>query len=253
MAAPPAALTGAISSADQPYGLPDDLLTGIWRVESGSTYPNPYVNAEGYGGLFGTPNTTAKGAPYNNFDLIASTADQASLAASILAADIQNAGGDIGRGLSSYSGGGYSSVPGETTFGTLPISITPGAASSPNTPARLGDTGGLASGQVGGTPDQSPLQTSAPASQATPAPGCDRSGASFSGCFCGVSGGTTWYEPWTWYKAPANLFTQTVPCLAEWFYRWLQRLGLVAAGAVLVLGGLYLVARDAGAVAPVGV
>ena len=36
-------------------GVPADVLTGIWRIESGSSYPNPYVNSIGYGGLFGTP------------------------------------------------------------------------------------------------------------------------------------------------------------------------------------------------------
>lgn len=130
----PASLEQAIQRASATYGVPHDLLEGIWRVESGSTYPNPAVNSLGYGGLFGT------------HDAFGPTQEQANLSASILASDIRMAGGSIAGGLSFYSGGGgsvppsrgYSSVPGETTFGFLNIpggaaapQISPGDAGSP--------------------------------------------------------------------------------------------------------------------------
>lgn len=103
---PPAELAQAIAQAAQQYGVPPDVLTGIWRVESGSSYPNPYVNSSGYGGLFGTRNWNA------------STQDQANLSASILAQNIRASHGDISAALYSYSGHGYTSVPGQTTTGT---------------------------------------------------------------------------------------------------------------------------------------
>lgn len=50
----PAELKSAIQNSSQTYGVPEDILTGVWRIESGSTFPNPAVNSSGYGGLFGT-------------------------------------------------------------------------------------------------------------------------------------------------------------------------------------------------------
>lgn len=101
----PAPLASAINSSAKKYKVPADLLAGIWRVESASTYPNPAVNSSGYGGLFGTRNWNA------------STQAQADQAASILARQLVAHGGDIQAALSAYSGGGYTTVPGETTFG----------------------------------------------------------------------------------------------------------------------------------------
>lgn len=118
-AVPPPQLATAIQNASTQYGIPPDLLIGIWHVESGSTYPNPYVNSSGYGGLFGIPNTTAQGAPYNGFAISGSPQEQANLAASILSKNLQSANGNVATALGSYSGGGYNSVPGETTFGTI--------------------------------------------------------------------------------------------------------------------------------------
>lgn len=109
--APPPALQAAITSASNKYGVPPDLLVGIWREESGSTYPNPAVNSSGYGGLFGTKNWNA------------STQDQANQAASILATGLSKYGGSVSAALSYYNSGkptgGYTSVPGETTFGNV--------------------------------------------------------------------------------------------------------------------------------------
>lgn len=131
----PAPLEQAILSSSKKYGVPHDLLEGIWRIESNSTYPNPYSNGT-YGGLFGTK------------DIYGPTQEQADLAASILASDIKMASGSIAGGLSYYSGGGgqvppppkhgYDQVPGEVTFGFLnnpsnvpPPSITGGGGGSP--------------------------------------------------------------------------------------------------------------------------
>lgn len=102
-AAPPPPLALAIHNAAQKYDVPEDVLTGIWRVESGSNYPNPYVNSIGYGGLFGTKD-------WND-----PTQAQADTAASILHNLIVQDKGNVADALHSYSGGGYSSVPGETT------------------------------------------------------------------------------------------------------------------------------------------
>lgn len=107
LAQPPAPLATAIQNASRKYGVPPDILTGIWRVESGSSYPNPFVNSEGYGGLFGTTNWNA------------STQQQANLSASILAGLLRSNNGNVSAALSQYSGGGYSAVPGQVTMGTV--------------------------------------------------------------------------------------------------------------------------------------
>lgn len=88
------------------------MLTGIWRIESGSSFPNPYVNSSGYGGLFGT--TLWNG----------STQAQANLAASILARLIRDHNGDLAAALSAYSGGGYSSLPGVASTAPTPSSTS---------------------------------------------------------------------------------------------------------------------------------
>lgn len=110
---PPAPLTAAIQAAARRYGVSPDTLTGIWRIESGSSYPNPYVNSSGYGGLFGT---TKWNAPVQ---------EQANYAASILA-NLLRTRGSLPAALNAYSGGGYSSVDGSA--GTAPSKTGPAAA-----------------------------------------------------------------------------------------------------------------------------
>lgn len=124
LAQPPAPLATAIQNASRKYGVPPDILTGIWRAESGSSYPNPFVNSEGYGGLFGTTNWNA------------STQAQANLSASILAGLLRSNNGNISAALSQYSGGGYSAVPGQVTTGTVQDTST----SIYQAPARPGGT-----------------------------------------------------------------------------------------------------------------
>ena len=54
MATPPSELSSAIHNASQQYGVPENILTAVWQKESGGSFPNPFVNSSGYGGLFGT-------------------------------------------------------------------------------------------------------------------------------------------------------------------------------------------------------
>lgn len=122
MSAIPTPLATAIDTASKQSGVPADILTGIWEREDGS-YPNDYVNKEGYGGLFGTQFGTAG----VDFDLDGGTTGysaaaaatspqtQADDAADTLAADIKAAGGSLSGGLLKYSGNSYDVVPGETT------------------------------------------------------------------------------------------------------------------------------------------
>jgi hypothetical protein len=130
----PAPLEAAIKISAFKYNVPPDLLEGIWRIESGSHFPNPYVNSSGYGGLFGTT------------DWNGSTQSQADLAASILGKQLKIHNGDIAAALSSYSGGGYTSVPGQKTFGTW--HGTPGVhyPGDPVTGGGLTGGGGILSG-----------------------------------------------------------------------------------------------------------
>lgn len=108
LASVPAPLQSAIDAASTTYaskagvstGLFSSLLDGIWRWESGSTYPNPAKNSSGYGGLFGTT------------DAYGPTQEQANLAASILATGFQQAGGSEVGALSYYNTGRVSSASG---------------------------------------------------------------------------------------------------------------------------------------------
>jgi hypothetical protein len=97
---PPQELSLAISRAAGGAGVPFAVLVGIWRIESGSTFPNPAVNSSGYGGLFGTRNWSA------------STQAQADEAASILATGLQRAGGNIAGALAYYNTGDATSSAG---------------------------------------------------------------------------------------------------------------------------------------------
>lgn len=100
----PKPLQSAIVAAAAKYGVPPQALAGIWREESGRTFPNPAVNSSGYGGLFGTTNGKAP------------TQAQADMAASVLADGLQKSGGNMAEALSYYNSGkltgGYTSVPG---------------------------------------------------------------------------------------------------------------------------------------------
>lgn len=96
----PSELLTAVDQAGSRYGVNPGLLIGIWRKESGSTFPNPYVNSSGYGGLFGTQ------------DWQGSTQEQANLAASILAAGYKAGAGNTSAALSYYNTGRVDSPAG---------------------------------------------------------------------------------------------------------------------------------------------
>jgi hypothetical protein len=128
----PAELQNAINNSAQAYNIPSSWLVAIWRRESNSTYPNPYVNSHGYGGLFGTKNWDA------------STQNQADEAASVLTNAIRAKKGNISLALSSYSGGGYSSLAG----------INSGMPTTSPTSSSVANTLSTQSGAGALTPDQ---------------------------------------------------------------------------------------------------
>ena len=121
----PPELGQAIAHAAARYGVPASTLAGIWRIESGSTYPNPAVNSSGYGGLFGT---TKWNAP---------TQEQANYAAQTLRHLLDTHGGNMAAALHAYSGGGYTSVPG----GGGGWNVGRGAGGSQFAPAAMGGSG----------------------------------------------------------------------------------------------------------------
>lgn len=135
---PPPQLRDAIENAAAKFHVPADLLAGIWRVESASSYPNPYGLANGYGGLFGTSNWAAGPKIEVNPNLFTTktptpTQDQADTAASVLAGSLRSNSYDIASALHTYSGGGYTSVPGQTTTGKWNPDQASGAQSQDST------------------------------------------------------------------------------------------------------------------------
>lgn len=146
---PPSELVAAVNRAAKKYNVPAATLIGIWRIESGSTYPNPAVNGLGYGGLFGTTKWNA------------STQVQADYAASILR-NLLDKYGSMSQALYHYSGGGYTSVPGTSggwKTGPSGSSALQPSGSSGNVQT-VPDAGG------GGSPPPSPAAPSGP--QITP-------------------------------------------------------------------------------------
>ncbi len=119
----PGPLAKAIDTAAKAHNVPVAVLTGIWRIESGSSYPNKFVNSSGYGGLFGTTKWNA------------SPQEQADYAASILSRLIQQYG-SLPVALYHYSGGGYTSVDGASNVPYKNNSTRPSvAAVTAQTPA----------------------------------------------------------------------------------------------------------------------
>lgn len=205
---PPPALRSAIASASATYGVPADVLTGIWRVESASTYPNPAVNSSGYGGLFGTSFSSAAAAG------AASAQEQANTAASILASLLVRNKGDLGRSLSSYSGGGYTTVPGQTSFALTAAQLSTAVqATFHGATARVGQPSGPLAG-VG----RVALGATAPITKPVDAAITAGKDVVSAGSFLGKLS-----DP-------------------SYILRGLQ----IVAGAVLVLVGTYLLARQVG-------
>jgi hypothetical protein len=136
-AIPPPELLAAINSSASKYGLDPGTLIGIWRIESGGKYPNPYVNSSGYGGLFGT----------GQGSYLWSTQRQADYAAKILSGLIKSEG-SLSAALLAYSGGAYSSVDG--SGGDTPAGS--GGSGGVVRPDTGGDTGGGSGGGLAGVP-----------------------------------------------------------------------------------------------------
>lgn len=153
MAAPPEPIVHAVGQAELKYDVPPDLLFGIWTIESGGNYPNPYANGLGYGGEFGTAVATPFG-PASATERITEPPlqQQADTAAKILAQQLTAHHGNISEALMAYSGGGYSSVPGETTYGTYNPKKVPGGPSITDVGANfqtgVGDVGHTVSSTV---------------------------------------------------------------------------------------------------------
>lgn len=136
----PGQLQAVIDVAAKQYGVPADILGGIWRTETGSTFPNPWANGLGYGGEFGTAVTSPFGSASQTKRIVEPPyQQQANTAASVLASTLRSSGGNIASALSKYSGGGYTSVPGETTFGNFQGGYVTPQASPPS--AAAGDAG----------------------------------------------------------------------------------------------------------------
>lgn len=171
-AQPPPELAQAIAAAASRYRIPNGaaLLTGIWREEAGSEFPNPYVNSSGYGGLFGTT------------DWNGSTQAQANLAASILAAGFQQSGGDV-RGALSYYNTGHVDRPGGLAYANTVLSLA-------------GVSGGGGRPRGGGT---QPQQTPAPPYART-RPGAGSDGNQLA----------SWWSwiPWTLGVGPSYLYNE---------------------------------------------
>lgn len=147
---PPAPLASVIRSSATRFGVPSDLLAGIWRVETNRTYPNPFANGLGYGGEFGTAVTAPFGGAHDIRRIVEPPLQQqADTAARVLRSTLQASGGDIASALYAYSGHGYTQVPGEVTFGSIPVPTN--ATGSPSGGNLTG--GGVSVTPGGGSPN----------------------------------------------------------------------------------------------------
>lgn len=150
----PVPLEKAIQKASKKENVPPDILDAIWRHESGSTYPNPYKNSSGYGGLFGTK------------DWSDTTQGQANYAATILHNLLIGTHGNLADAVGEYGsgkpdGGAYLDALhslGATSSGVIPgynsggtQSLPPGSSVPPPADSHSGSGGGRSSGTVGGT------------------------------------------------------------------------------------------------------
>lgn len=226
----PPDLVQAISSASIKYGVPPDLLVGIWRKESNSSYPNNYANGLGYGGLFGTQVVPAFG-PASEVRAVPtpSVQQQADTAASILRTGLLRSAGATGPALSYYNSGklsgGYTSVPGQTTGPQLSQQQL-NTLFTANTSAL--SVGGAALDVVKRTVE---ALIAGPGGN----PAIDVSGSAASAAGKAVSavgggiGGLLGLP--NWFTDPTG---------------WLLRGAQIVAGGVLVLVGLYLLAKQIG-------
>lgn len=107
----PNALYNMMITASADQGVPVPVLVQIWAIESGGTYPNPAVNPQGYGGLFGLGQGQYYGGigPINNYDTSEdSELNQCEAAAQDLATLVNQAGGDVFAAMQRYDDGATS-------------------------------------------------------------------------------------------------------------------------------------------------
>ena len=151
----PEALWQAMIKAGNRYNVPPLILAAVWRGESASTFPNPAVNPEGYGGLFGTT------------DWSGSTQAQANLAASIFHNALVNTKGNILEANSIYATGssgeaGTLAQPDLHGHAGLPLGTVPGYGSAGrmvSEPTSTGVTSGSSSLTI--APSRDPARPSA--------------------------------------------------------------------------------------------
>lgn len=138
----PTVLWRAIVSAGGRVNVPPLILAAVWRGESGSSFPNPFVNSEGYGGLFGTK-------LWNG-----STIAQANYAADIFHNALVQTRGNILEANGIYATGrptpglyGHAGLPSGIVAGygssaqTVPESALPPRPGNPNNPGGAADKG----------------------------------------------------------------------------------------------------------------
>ena len=199
-------LAAAIAAASAHYVVPPDILAGIAQRESGGATPNPYANWLGYGGTFGTRVDSGGGAVGSSHHLAGPEPplqQEANTAAAILRAQLIAHRGNIAEALSSYSGGGYTQVPNETTFGILP-----------------GYAGGNPGATVGAIP-----------------------GGSGGGTGVGSFIGSVVSNPGSLASDFTSGASSVVSGATSWIDSALVRGGKIILGAGLLLVGLYLIAR----------
>jgi tape measure domain-containing protein len=114
----------SVNAAAARYGIPSDLLWGVYGVETGHG-SNVKTSSAGAKGAFQFMPGTAPGYnyPYTNKQTPKIFTQQALGAAHYLSDLLKRFHGDVGAALKAYSGGGYSSVPG---FGGRSVSVGKG-------------------------------------------------------------------------------------------------------------------------------
>ena len=233
-------LAAAISQAAAEYNVPAPLLVGIWADESGSSYPNPAVNSEGYGGLFGLSSGSLGGTS----PAAASTQAQADAAAQVLARGFQQADGSVAGALSYYTTGQTSPVD-----QSYVSAVTGRAGVSPTSSAPFAGMSGLSSSTALSNPAGN-------ASHGTPQEG---SGSFWSGVFGEAEsvGGDVLQTAegaaqgvWGGMQSAEELITAPLAFLkaALWLIHplsWLRAVEAVA-GIGLVIGGILVATGAAG-------
>lgn len=113
------------------FNVPPEILASIWRGESGSSFPNPYANGLGYGGLFGTSVVAPFGAAsqvsyFPNIGQGAAALAEAYQAAEVFHNALVQTGGNIWEANSIYAVGNTSQASSDHGHAGLPTGTVPG-------------------------------------------------------------------------------------------------------------------------------